>query len=69
MDASRPGMKMRAAAQLEKGQSPGLFNGLIQPSGPGEWHASIGYENRLGKGEGAVSFQARSFFMPLHQKC
>jgi Cu(I)/Ag(I) efflux system membrane protein CusA/SilA len=44
-----PGMAMQAAAQLEKGQSPGVFNGSIRPAGQGEWHASIGYENRQGK--------------------
>lgn len=44
-----PGMPMRAAAQLEKGESPGVFNGTIQPSGQGEWHASVGYENKQGK--------------------
>jgi hypothetical protein len=44
-----PGMAMQAAAQLEKGQSPGICNGSIRPTGEGEWHASIGYENRQGK--------------------
>lgn len=44
-----PGMAMQAASQLEKGQSPGVFNGSIRPTGQGEWHASIGYENRQGK--------------------
>jgi len=44
-----PGMPMRAAAQLEKGEAPGVFNGSIQPSGQGEWHAGVGYENREGK--------------------
>ncbi|HZL80148.1 MAG TPA: FixH family protein, partial [Candidatus Limnocylindrales bacterium] len=44
-----PGMAMQAAAQLEKGQSPGVFNGTIRPTGQGEWHASIGYENKRGK--------------------
>jgi hypothetical protein len=44
-----PGMAMQAAAQLEKGQSPGVFNGSIRPTGQGEWHASMGYENRQGK--------------------
>ena len=44
-----PGMAMQAAAQLEKGQSPGVFNGTIRPTGQGEWHASLGYENKQGK--------------------
>jgi Cu(I)/Ag(I) efflux system membrane protein CusA/SilA len=44
-----PGMAMQAAAQLEKGQSPGVFNGSIRPTGQGEWHASVGYENRQEK--------------------
>ncbi|MEO6751129.1 MAG: efflux RND transporter permease subunit, partial [Opitutus sp.] len=44
-----PGMAMQAAAQLEKGPSPGVFNGTIRPTGLGEWHASIGYESRKGK--------------------
>lgn len=41
-----PGMAMQAAAQLEKGQMPGVFNGFIEPGGQGEWHASLGYQNR-----------------------
>jgi hypothetical protein len=49
-----PGMQMQAAAQLEQGQSPGVFNGSIRPTGQGEWHASIGYKNP--KGKNAVSF-------------
>ena len=49
-----PGMAMQAAAQLEQGQSPGVFNGSIRPTGQGEWHASIGYENP--KGKNAASF-------------
>jgi uncharacterized protein (DUF302 family) len=44
-----PGMAMQATAQLEKGQNPGVFNGTIRPTGQGEWHASIGYENKRGK--------------------
>jgi len=52
-----PGMAMQAAAQLEKGQSPGVFNGTIRPTGQGEWHASIGYENRQGKN--SASFTTR----------
>jgi hypothetical protein len=44
-----PGMAMQAAAQLEKGQSLGICNGSIRPTGEGEWHASIGYENRQGR--------------------
>jgi hemolysin activation/secretion protein len=44
-----PGMARQAAAQLEKGQNPGVFNGSIRPTGQGEWHASVGYENRQGK--------------------
>jgi hypothetical protein len=44
-----PGMNMQAVAQLEKGQSPGVFNGFIEPSGQGEWHASLGYQNPQGK--------------------
>ena len=44
-----PGMAMQAAAQLEKGQTPGVFNGSIRPTGQDEWHASVGYENRQGK--------------------
>ena len=41
-----PGMPMQATAQLEKTAETGVFKGFIQPSGQGEWHASIGYENR-----------------------
>jgi hypothetical protein len=44
-----PGMAMQAAAQLEKGQGLGVFNGSIRLTGQGEWHASIGYENRKEK--------------------
>jgi copper/silver efflux system protein len=49
LQMSMPGMSMQATAQLEKGQGPGVFNGTIQPGGQGEWHASVGYENRQGK--------------------
>ena len=49
-----PGMAMQATAQLEKGQAPGVFSGTIRPTGQGEWHASIGYENP--KGKAATSF-------------
>jgi Cu(I)/Ag(I) efflux system membrane protein CusA/SilA len=51
-----PGMAMQAAAQLEKGQSLGVFNGTIRITGQGEWHASIGYENKQGKN--SASFTA-----------
>jgi hypothetical protein len=49
-----PGMSMQATAQLEQGESPGVFSGTIRPTGQGEWHASIGYENP--KGKNAASF-------------
>lgn len=44
-----PGMNMQASAQLEKGQAPGVFSGFIEPTGQGEWHASLGYQGNEGK--------------------
>jgi hypothetical protein len=44
-----PGMPMQATAQLEKAAQPGVFTGFITPSGQGEWHATLSYENRQGK--------------------
>jgi hypothetical protein len=49
-----PGMPMQATAQLEKAAQPGVFAGFISPSGQGEWHATLGYENRQGRD--SVSF-------------
>ncbi|MDQ6631010.1 MAG: hypothetical protein M3Y82_04540 [Verrucomicrobiota bacterium] len=37
-----PGMPMQATAQLEKGESPGVFNGTIRPTGQGEWLTKTG---------------------------
>jgi len=48
---------MQATAQLEQGQSPGVFNGSIRPTGQGEWHATVGYENP--KGKDTASFTTR----------
>jgi YtkA-like len=49
-----PGMNMQAAAQLEKGQQSGVFNGFITPGDQGEWTANVGYQNRQSKN--SVSF-------------
>jgi hypothetical protein len=54
-----PGMAMEAAAQLEKDQSPGVFNGSLRPTGQGEWHASIGYENKQGKNSASFVISVR----------
>ena len=50
-----PGMPMQATAQLEKAAQPGIFTGSIAPDGQGEWHASLGYQNRQGKNSASLT--------------
>jgi hypothetical protein len=44
-----PGMPMQATALLERGQSSGAFDGSVPPTGQGERHATVGYENPKSK--------------------